>query len=252
MLEGGENILVDGGVKFGRADTGEFVIVPALLRLKVRKLDAVIATHGDRDHAGGLETVMKRIAVNHYYDNAQPSNTRYLDMLRETAKRLGIPTGTLRSGMVVEDSGGNLKVLHPDNDFVDGRLSPIDNDYSITMMLDLGGKKILLPGDLEKIGEQYLVGTETDIDADVLKAAHHGSRTSSTASFLNRVTPKLAIISAGKYNRWRFPSKKVLELLEKKGINVLKTMDVGEIVIKVKDGKLFAKSFADPKYREIK
>jgi competence protein ComEC len=252
MLKSGENILVDGGIKFGRADAGEFVIVPALLRLKVRELDAVIATHGDKDHAGGLKTVLKRIPVKRYFDNAQPDNTNYLDRLRETADRLGIPTGTLRSGMVVDGSGGKLRTLHPDNGFVDGKLSRIDNDYSITMMLDLGGKRILLPGDLEKIGEQYLIENSVDIDADVLKVAHHGSATSSRASFLNKVTPKLAVITAGKYNRWKFPAKSVLDRFEKKGIEVLSTKDDGEIVITVKDKKMFVKTFANRGEREIK
>ena len=251
MLESGENILVDGGVKFGRADAGEFVIMPALLRLKIKRLDAVIATHGDKDHAGGLETVLKRIPVRHYYDNAQPDNSNYLIRLRATADWKGIPTGTLTSGMVVEGSGGKLKVIHPDKEFRDKRLSKIDNDYSITMMLDLGGKRVLLPGDLEKIGERYLVKNNADIDADLLKAGHHGSATSSKASFLNEVTPKLAVISAGKFNRWRFPAKSVLDRFEKKGIEVLKTMDEGEIEISVKNGKMFVKSFANPEPREI-
>jgi len=245
MLKDGRNILIDGGINRGRLDIGEYVIVPALARLKVRKLDAVIATHGDDDHAGGLLTVMKRIQIAKYYDNDQPKHTALLEQLRSVAKEKGIPVSSLRAGDFVGMKGDSLMVIHPDPRFAAENPNSIDNDLSIALMISSEGSRILHAGDMEKNAEKRLLERGIDLSADVLKVGHHGGQTSATASFLNKVNPSLAIISSGRYNRWKMPSKTTVERLEKKGITIMDTQKEGEIVLTLKDGEILAHSFVN-------
>jgi len=246
MLKNGRNILIDGGTKLGRMDAGAFVVVPALNRLKVRKLDAVIATHGDNDHAGGLETVMKRIKVERYFDNGQKKKRQALERLRRTAVEMNIKSAVLKAGMTVPAGGGALRTVSPSQEFLEIRKPPSINDASLGLLLESEGEKVFFTADIGRTAEKYLVSSGADIKADVLKVGHHGSNTGTTGRFLDAVSPKAAVISAGRFNRFGFPSKKVLARLARRKIRTLNTMNEGEIVLTIKDGAAAWHSYAHP------
>ncbi len=258
MLKDGKNVLIDGGPDWGRGDAGDYIILPALRRLGVRSLDAVIATHGDADHVGGIATILKRMKVKRFFDNGQTEHNFALEEVRKIAIEKRIPYSVLRAGMNVfterakNGDANRFKVVHPSGKFAESHPDASVNDSSMAIMLEAEGLKILLASDMEKEAEKYLLEENADVKADVLKVAHHGSRTSSGARFLNAVGPSAAIINVGRLNRWRHPSIVVLRRLEKRGITILSTMNDGEIVLALKDGKMEAKTFMHPRPRTIK
>ena len=243
MLKDGANLLVDGGPSFGGFDAGQILIKP-LRELGVKKLDAIIATHDDSDHIGGLATLIKRMEVKSFYDNGFPAKTERMIELRRLVKEKGIPYKVLRAGMELPLSdGSSIKVIHPSNTFIEKNLKAKDNNFSIAMLLKTDGLSVLLTGDMEKEAEKWLLQTGADMSADVLKAPHHGSRTSSTPKFLSAVSPKVAVISAGQGNRFRHPSKEVTRRYDKKGVELYSTKTQGEVVVYINDGKVEVSSY---------
>jgi len=249
-LKTGENILVDGGRLFGSFDIGEMVLVPLLHRLKVRHLDAVIATHGDIDHAGGLLAVMKRIKVEHYFDNGQKLHRKMLDELWDVAEKKSIPVAVLKGGDIVAGSGGALKVFHPDAKFAAEHQYGKDNSLSLGMILNTGYGRVFLAGDMEKEAEKHLVGKLLYIKSDILKIGHHGSNTSSHRDFLLAVNPKIGIISAGRYGRYHYPAKQVVKRMKKLSVKLISTMDEGEIVFRFLKSGVEQKSFVHPTWKK--
>lgn len=243
MLKSGENILIDGGQKIGRFDVGD-ILLSMFRELGVRKLNAVIATHGDSDHAGGLASVLKRIRVEKYFDNGLEDDHGFLEKLRAIAVARGIEYKALRAGMEVPlQNGSSIIVIHPSNRFLAENRNSDDNESSLVLMFETEAKTFLFTADIEKTAEEYLLKRGVNLKADVLKVAHHGSNTSSKAVFLEAVSPEAAVISVGKFNRFRFPSKKVLKRLEKKGIKVYSTGKNGEIIFRVKNRKITAEAY---------
>src|SRR5262249_49189823 len=120
----------------------------------------------------------------------------------------------------------------------DGAIAPdaalSENDNSLVIKIEYGGRALLFAGDVEKDGEALLVARRgQELRADVLKVPHHGSRTSSTDALLDAVRPLFAVISVGHHNRWHFPHPSVLARYRKRGVSVLRTDERGAITIEV-------------------
>ena len=245
MLKDGVNILVDGGLRFRDYDLGELVVLPELRRLGIRKLDAVIATHGDIDHVGGLFAVMRNMKVARFMDNGEPHKA--LALLRKIAGERGVPSFSLHAGMSIPvSSEAVFTVLHPSKNFLDDHPNAKNNNISLMMMLTVDGKKILLTADCEKQAEHYLLENNAPLKADVLHVAHHGSGSSTTPTFLSAVSPRLAIISVGKLNRYGMPAKKTIATLRGRGLAVYQTQDDGDISLLLRGGKMSLKTFVNP------
>ncbi len=245
MLKDGTNILVDGGVRFGNFDAGELAVLPELRRLGIRKLDAVIATHGDMDHVGGLSAVMKGVRVLRYMDNGEPH--RALDVLRKIADSRGISCFVLHGGRNLPLSrNAVLSVLHPSSQFIQEYPDSKNNNLSLMLMLQTEGKRILLPADNEKQAEKYLLAEGANLKADVLKVAHHGSGGSTTPDFLEAVSPRVAIISVGRMNAYHMPAKRTMATLGEHPIDVYQTKEQGEVSLTLRDGKFFVKTYTEP------
>lgn len=243
MFKDGSNLLVDGGPSFGGFDAGRILIKP-LRELGVKRLDAVIATHDDSDHIGGLATLIKRMDVKSYYDNGFPVKTEKMAELRRLVEEKNIPYKVLRGGMELPvGDGASIEVLHPTNAFLKKYPNAKDNNFSIAVNIKTNGASVLLTGDMEKKVEKFLLKNSADLSADVLKAPHHGSRTSSTPKFLDAVSPKIAVISAGQFNRFRHPSKEVTRRYVKKGVKLYSTKEQGEIVLRINDGEIDVSSY---------
>ena len=228
----GNQVLVDGGV--GRGVLRE---LSSVMKFYDRSLDVVIATHPDADHIGGLIDVLEKYKVDLFLEPGVESDTNVYESLKTQVGKLEsgekIKKLLARSGMKIDlGSGAVLEILFPEKD-VRGWET---NTASIVARLVYGENEFLLTGDSPSAIENYLVnkykGELSVLQADVLKAGHHGSRTSSSDNFVRAVDPEYAIISAGENNRYGHPHQEVVDLFNKLNIKILRTDTDGRIVFK--------------------
>lgn len=251
-----KTILIDGG-GFGyrfeqdewqkRRDpfeVGKNVVVPSLRGLGVNRIDWLVLTHGDSDHIGGLEAVVEQLSVKNVLVNGLAPTTSVEEELLALIRERDIPIYTSQIGTWVRwNKQIEWRVLAPDSNTLTYNG---DNDNSIVLLLQAFGNNILFTGDVEAPAEQNLINNYKELDVDILKVAHHGSKTSSTEAFLSHTTPKFAIISVGGNNRYGHPHPDVLERLVQQQIKTLRTDELGAISITVKrDGELTYKSWKE-------
>ncbi|HEV7505372.1 MAG TPA: DNA internalization-related competence protein ComEC/Rec2 [Thermoanaerobaculia bacterium] len=232
LLRDGERaLLVDGGGWDG-ADLGGRVLLPALLAEGVHRLDALVMTHPDRDHCGGLVDIAAYLSVKETWTapgwEPQGCAGRLLSLP-------GVRHRFLSRGQRLSLGRWRLTVLHP---LADGHRAA--NERSLVLLAAVHGRRALLTGDIERQSEHELVDCcSASLRTDVLKVAHHGSRTSSTPAFLEAATPRLALISSGVRNIYHHPSPEVVARLQDGGSRVLRTDRSGEILLSFgPDGKI--------------
>ncbi|PQP85255.1 competence protein ComEC [Paenibacillus sp. PCH8] len=292
----GKHILVDGGgtVNFGNIEqswkarrdpyeVGAKVVVPLLKKRGIHQLDAVIVTHADQDHAGGLQAVLEQIPVKRFMFNGTTSGKDNFDKLVDTAIARKIPLYAIKQGMSYKaDRETTLHFISPDLGEVVDRIGALpvsehQNHDSVVFLLDMAGATMLFTGDMDAAAEQDLLymiedgslaaqfeqkgsdlgvaegvvqrvftrplqvnsnDTSASISIDVLKVAHHGSKTSSTEAWLQYWNAKTAVISAGVNNTYGHPNPGVMERLEATGSEIYRTDQMGEVQMRVKDGKI--------------
>jgi len=210
--------------KVNQYEVGKDVVVPFLKSKGVTTIHKLILTHGDADHIGGASAVIRNIKVNQIIFPAyeDPSELEKELIVLANAKR--IPYLFTSAGMGWTAGGTTFNILSP----MKG-MSTERNDSSIVLWTRLGGLTWLFTGDLEKTGEEKLLARYKSLQADVLKAGHHGSKTSTSEAFLKKVRAKITIISAGKNNRFGHPNKEVLNALEERKIKIFRTDQHGGI-----------------------
>ncbi len=228
-LPGGTVMVVDAGGSYGDDfDMGERVVAPFLWSRKIATIDYLVMSHPDRDHYGGLAFLTTTFAAREFWSTG--------------AKAPGVGFATLERAME-EAHIGSVTLLRGDQRQVGAisfrALSPkqlgswSDNDESLVLRAEIGQYSLLLSGDVQQLSEQDLVDTySTDLQSTVLKAPHHGSRTSSAQPFLAAVDPHIAIISAGYANRFHFPSPEVLHRYQQVGSTVFRTDRDGAIEVR--------------------
>ncbi len=211
-------LLYDTGPRFSdRFDTGEAVVVPYLRGLGIGRLDRMVLSHGDNDHAGGADSVRRGLSVE--------SELR--------APRAGEELGAAhcRAGMSWYWDGVQFTVLHPDSGY--SRESE-ENNHSCVLEIRGGEQVALLTGDIEHEAETELIRKYgSRLAADLLVVPHHGSESSSTQGFLETVQPKLALVGCGYKNRWSFPAASVLQRYRALQVPVMSTADWGAIEVDV-------------------
>ena len=227
---GDKTMLIDAA----EADQAEKIIA-YLQSQQVEKLDYVLGTHPHADHIGGLAQVIRAFDVGQVYLPKVSHNTATYRKLLETIQQKGLKVHTAKAGVkVLEENGITAEILSPPENW-EGDL----NNQSIVMTLTAGEVSYLFTGDAEKQVEQDLISEGTQLQADVLKAGHHGSNTSSCDVFLNAVSAKIAAVSCGQDNDYGHPHKEVLSRLSERGTAVYRTDLQGSVVFTT-DGKEIA------------
>lgn len=213
-------MLIDGG---NNEDAGK--VVKYLKSQGIKKLDYVIGTHPHEDHIGGLDAVVDSFEIGNIMMPKAQSNTKTFESLLKAIKNKGLKVTTAKTGIVFElDNETKCEVLAPIYDSYDDK-----NDYSAVIRITHGNTSFLFEGDASTTVEKEMILNGANLKADVLKVGHHGSKSSTSKSFLKAVSPKYAVITVGKDNDYKHPHQEVLERLN--NINVLRTDEDGTIII---------------------
>jgi competence protein ComEC len=198
------------------------VVVPLLKSKGIDKIDKLILTHSDFDHAGAAKGLMEKVRIREVLITPGSQQNEVIRSLAATAKMVNLKVRETKAGEKWTTNHGDFMFLYPFDDRYEG------NNDSLVLFGKFGGKSWLFTGDLEVEGENELI-KKWKVRADVLKVGHHGSLTSTSSSFLTELRPETALISAGKDNRYGHPDPQVLYRLEKKGIEVYNTAEMGAI-----------------------
>ncbi|MFW5992388.1 MAG: DNA internalization-related competence protein ComEC/Rec2, partial [Halanaerobiaceae bacterium] len=221
-----KTILIDGGGRIGEnSDMGEQVVLPFLQHKGIRKLDLVMVSHFDDDHARGIISILQNREVGALLVPQVFAENHLAKRIINLAAENEIPVFYGSRDDFIQMGNVNFNILHPDPDDSAG-----NNNYnSLVMKLEYGSFSALLTGDLGKLGEYELAGLY-NLQSSILKLGHHGSDTSSTSIFLDRVAPGEAIISVGD-NNYGHPSPSVLQRIKKRNIRTWRTDKAGAIFI---------------------
>ncbi len=223
----GNQLLIDGGP--GKSILRE---LSKVMPFYDRSIDVLVASHPDADHIGGLNDVLRRYKIDLFMEPGVEGETTIYKELNSRLERLKIKKLEARRGMVVDLGEGTiLQILFPATD----PSGMETNTASIVARLVYGEHEFLLTGDSPENIEEYLVSLECPkcpltLEADVLKAGHHGSKTSTSDIFVQAVSPDFAIISAGKDNRYGHPHPEVIDTLTKHKTKILRTDEQGRII----------------------
>ncbi len=195
-----------------------------------RKIEAVILTHPQLDHYGGLAEVLKRYQVESFFINGLDSSSSGYEVLKKTAGG----TTNLKKGMVIKFGLMFLDILNPEEIVSEEKNSNV-NDQAIVSLLILGDFKAILTSDVGAKKLTEIIRENSIGPVNYLKVSHHGSKTGTSLELLNLLQPQMAIISVGR-NSYGHPTEEVLKLLKDKDIKVYRTDDKGDIEI-ITDGK---------------
>jgi competence protein ComEC len=275
----GQTVLIDAG------DTGKGkVVLEALKRYNVQKLDYFVATHPHPDHIGGADEVIKAVKVLNVIDNGQTPDvpdsiaaqnkpapggasrkkttakkpdrssaiTKFYDEYKDAVAQSGAHYEKFEAGKKYDIGGGaRLTILAPIEPlFTKDQIKTggnLPNANSIVMRLDYGDFSMLLPGDAEEQTEHRMLTKELNLTAKILKVAHHGSKYATSQDFLGRVKPGVAIISCGEWNRYGHPSQVVLDRLRAADVKLYRTDLQGEITITTQGREAVVKTAKEAK-----
>ncbi|MGG7146527.1 ComEC/Rec2 family competence protein [Clostridium butyricum] len=222
-----KNLLIDSGPKNHKKQLVKF-----LTDLNISKLDYVIATHPHEDHIGNMNTVLNSYKVQSFYAPKVYSYTKSFEQMIDSLKSNNLKINPIKRGCNTINLGfqTNVEVFSPINDAYDN-----ENNYSPVIKISFGNNSFLFTGDAEKEIEDKLILLNDDLKADILKVSHHGSSSSTSDAFLNRVCPKYAVISVGKNNIYDHPNDTIISKLNTYKINILRT-DIQNNITLISDG----------------
>ncbi len=232
--------LVDGGGSWNTEalDTGEAVLTPYLSHNGIVRLHRIFLTHAHADHMNGLISLRRYIPSDVFYCTRKPvSDAAFQKLVKSSPVRIQ----GIRRGMSFRQGSVFLRVLAPDDC---RNTSRVANDDSLVLLLEYGNRRILLAGDAERLTEENLVKWEGHMKLDLLKVAHHGSRTSTTTEFLSHFNPRMAVISVGRNNRFGHPHPEVLSELRRRHTTVLRTDFQGTVRVTIQKNKMKIDAFS--------
>jgi competence protein ComEC len=213
-------------------DIGERVVSRALRAFGVRSLDTFVLTHADPDHIGGARTVVRSFRPRAIWDGVPVPPSDPLRSLAATADRIGAEWRTVQPGDHLRVADVDIDVLHPPPP--EWERQRVRNDDSVVLIVRTGKVSVILPGDVGREGESHTLEHLARLGTSpttVLKAPHHGSATSSTKEFLDRVRPVAVIFSSGRANRFGHPAPVVVERYRAMGTTMFSTAEDGAVIL---------------------
>jgi beta-lactamase superfamily II metal-dependent hydrolase len=233
----GHQVLVDAG------PTGDVVTeLDRALPLTHRSIDLAVVSHNHSDHIGGFDAVARHLPIRELWLSGATHTTQTYRQFVADVEALRIPFREVAAGTVKEFDGVRFTVLAPLHSLA-GEQPKNQHDASVVLLVEYGSRSLLLTGDLETEGEQLILATgKLTHPVDVLKIGHHGSRTSSSEAWLDALKPSLALISAGRANKFGHPHQTVIDRLLRHGITVHRTDEEGTIRVRTDGSRLWVES----------
>lgn len=215
-------LLYDTGPAYSaQADAGERIILPYLRARGIDKLDVMMVSHSDSDHAGGALSVLREVTVANVLSSLPKASPITLAAQKSSQ---------CLAGQHWQWADAYFEILHPET-YLDDGARP--NARSCVLKITLGNHALLLPGDIEAGQEAALIHADaTKLRADVLLAPHHGSRTSSTLPFLHAVNPRIAIFQVGYRNRYHHPKQQIVDRYADLGIRSVRSDLDGAVTLR--------------------
>lgn len=243
--ENGNCYMVDGG-STSKSQTGKYQILPFLESRGIGELEAVFVTHPDEDHISGVMELMEQspwgVRINSLIlsDVSQEIKENELAELRGQAAAYGIPVFYIGRGDIIEDRRLKFTCLGPGKDIMTDEV----NEISTVLYIEYEDFKMLLTGDVTGEAERELLAElEEREPLTVLKVAHHGSKYSTPGELLEMTDPVIALISAGKDNRYGHPHEELMERLKEQGCRIYQTAESGAVTVYVKSGRMRVEEF---------
>lgn len=218
-----KNLLIDSGPKSDKKKLFDY-----LSRSNLDKLDYVIATHPHEDHIGNMSEVIDNYDVLNFYAPKIQSTTKTFEKMIDSLKAKKLKINVLKKGTDSINLGENTRVtvFSPSKDSYEDL-----NNYSPVIKIQYGKTSFLFTGDAQKDVEKEIITSNEDISADVLKVGHHGSSTSTTKEFLNKVRPSIGVISVGSDNSYNHPNSDTIKRLKDNNIKIYRTDKDGTVII---------------------
>jgi competence protein ComEC len=231
ISQGNNQVLIDGG-KDGKIilqKLGKYV------SFWDRTIEAVIATHPDQDHIGGLVNVAKNYNVGTVLETGSGSDSQVYGAWENEISAKNIQKIEAVKDLTIKfpDGDAEIKILYPLAS-VDAKNAADSNGNSVVAKLNYAKDNFLFTGDLPAEKESALISEKSDLNSRVLKIAHHGSKYSSSEEFLNAVNPQEAVISVGKNNSYGHPAPEIINKLLKHGAKIWRTDEMGNITYQCK------------------
>lgn len=226
----GHQVLIDGG-----PDNKVLSKLGEVMPFYDKDIDIVVASHPHADHIVGLMNVLERYDVKNIVEAKESYNSSEFKAWQDAVAKEGAENIEAVAGKVVDlGDGVSLTILHPFESVADDNPKNPHDDV-VVAMLKYGQLEVMLTGDMEAKVERRLILAGEDLDSDVLKVAHHGSKTSTSEEFLSATTPEVAVFQVGAKNRYGHPAPEVLNRLENFGIKYYRNDTDGDIKL-VSDG----------------
>ena len=254
-LPGGKTILIDGGgTRDNRFDIGRRVLAPYLWNKGIRRLDLVVLSHPHPDHMNGLIAILKKFEVAAVWESGMDTDLPGHDEFRRAVDDNKIHRRIVSAdGPPVMLGEAMVSVLHPHREFDahDRQAYAAENNRSLVLQVRSEGKDMLFTGDIGIEAEQDIMRTMPGLKADLIKVPHHGSKSSSSDSFVSQLRPEIAIMTVGRGNPYHHPSEEVLARYEKIGARICRTDIDGALTIRVNKGELAIERWNDLMLRQI-
>ena len=231
-------MLVDAGARTLTRDAGRDILLPALQYIGVSSLDIIAVSHMDNDHAGGVPSLLRTVPVKELWLPSHTGGKPVEYEIRGLADSLHIPVRSVSAGFDTVIAGAYLQTFAP---LPDATMESANNN-SIVQKLSFGKSTILFTGDIEREMEYGLAAYGTLLEANILKAPHHGSSTSSSAELIGTVDPELAVISVGLRNKFGMPAPEVIKRYKHMNIPTLLTSEEGAFIVET-DGSSWQRRY---------
>jgi len=224
-------ILIKSNGKFMLIDAGNNddadLIQRYLKSQNIQELEYVIGTHPHEDHIGSLDTVINNFDIKNIIMPKKATNTNTFEDVVTAIENKKLSITLPKVGDKYKVGEAEFVILSPVKEEYGSNL----NNYSVGILLTYGDNKFIFTGDAEKEVEEDILNTKINVDADLMKMGHHGSTTSNSEEFLEKISPTIAVITCGKDNSYGHPHQEILDTLNKRNIETYRTDLQGNIIV---------------------